>query len=35
MDSVTLAKGSRDFGTIEGNLILKVGGGDWCKGIWV
>ena len=33
MDSITHAKGSKDFKALKGNLILKKGGSDKCIGV--
>lgn len=35
VDSVTFAKGFKNFRAIKGNIVLKKGGGDQCKGVWV
>ena len=35
VDGVALAKGTEDFGSIEGDVILDKGGGDCRRSIWV
>ena len=36
VDCITLAKGTEDFGAVEGNIILNKGGSDQCRsvGVW-